>query len=556
MVLNPNWLLEQLWPLLALPALSALVWFPLARWTNRRLADNISLGLSWLAVIAWDWALWALARRPEDQRVAKWLLSARALDMQLGLTMDALSALLGTIVALIAAAGQSLLAATREKSAPVLLPAASVASALVLLAGHPLLLWAGWAALSLLAFAVLWRSPRLPAIIATSVLSDIALAFALLRMLAPQGQLELVARSLLLAVAARLVLLTLCAARERQGFASMINVLAIACIGLLPSALYLLLRHPALWRDLHFLGQVMHWGGLACLLLLAGRTVLARDMWPMLCSLILFEIFIVLALLPGGVAGLLLYQVVLLLIAIAGLVPLAWLAFGEHVSATTEETRLAIAGFLLLSATLFGCPFFGGYYGRTALLLRAWNGGERLFVGGVLLGTLLIAIRLWRASLDRWATAEPDAQDEGAAESLAVMWIPLVALTVLAIAGGLFASDIVRWGAPLALPGQESSGEVVSPLADPRGLVPALIMALGLLWAWRGQRRQARWRVNGELASQQAATVRLELTPTSEQSLGGRLTAWAREWNVAAIPPEVVAALACILLVILMLWLR
>ena len=526
----------------ALPLLALALWVAFYE-ARPRLALGLAVGL--MTVLLGLWA-WFAATTPTDDGLC-WSCRMMLFESPLAMRVDPLSALLGLTLT-----GMALLAVVfwwandcGEQTALLLWSLASMQ--LVLTADHPLLLWAGWTALPVALLIALRGSTVLPVAVASAALGNVALGFGLLRLQAFPDRGAPIAVALSLAVAGHLGLYTLFSERSGRQTARAGHVLALGLLGMLPSALYLLLRFWPYWVGDGMVGTVFQWAAVAAMWVALLRAALDDRALSILSGWWMIEALLLMALLPHGDPGLIAYQAVTLILSGGAALWSLWMLGGA-----VQADRAGAAIVSALSAGLFflvelGVPWSAGFGGRVTILGQVAMDRGYLLLGLACLATFLVARLLSGQVLQMVRGGSTLQGNDAPLWKCWLAWLPPLAGLGAVIALSAGRRGLLAWlglGAPL--------WQIdLSPLGRALAWAPTLLLALGVLTAWSAERKRDRWRVDGSAQSTRAArSLRSRVDSDAWERLRHALMAL----DPTELPAEILACIVCLILVIVMLW--
>jgi len=529
------------------PLLTVLPLLALALWVlGYKARPRLALWLV-LACLAVQLALWVgVAATMQSKDGIGWSCGLVLFECSLGMRVDPLSVALGITVTGMALLAVMFWAANGcgEQNALLLWSLASMQ--LVLAADHPLLLWAGWTALPVALLIALRGSTVLPVAVACAGLGNVALVFGLLRMQAFPGRGAPIAVALSLAVAAHLGLYALFADRSGRQTARAGHVLALGLLGMLPSALHLLLRYWPYWSGEGMVGTAFQWVAVAAMVVALLRSALDNRSLSMLSGWWMIETLLLMALLPHGDPGLIAFQAVVVVVSGgAALWSLCLLGEAVHADRAVSANASALVAGLLFLAEL-GVPWSAGFGGRVTILGQVALDRGYLLLSLACLATFLMARLLARQVLGMLRGGNALQGNDALTGSNPVAWIPPLAALAAVVALSALRRSLVSWlglGAPL--------WQIdLSPLGRALAWVPTLLLALGVLTAWSGERKRDRWRVDGAARERIRPGRGLRVDSGAWERLQQALVAV----DPTALPGEVLACIVCLMVLIVMLW--
>ena len=526
----------------ALPLLALALWVFMYK-ARPRLALGLVLGLMAVLFILW---VWLAATVPTGDGIG-WSCRMMLFESPLAMRVDPLSALLGLTLS-----GMALLAVVfwsangcGEQTALLLWSLASLQ--LVLTADHPLLLWTGWTALPVALLIALRGSTVLALGVASAALGNVALVFGLLRLQALADRGAPIAVALSLAVAGHLGLYALFAEWFGRQTARAGHVLALGLLGMLPSALYLLLRYWPYWGGEAMVATVFQWAAVAAMWVALLRAALDNRALSILSGWWVIELLLLMSLLPHGDPGLIAYQVVALILSGGAALWSLWM-LGSAVQADRAGAAIVsalVAGLLFLVE--LGVPWSAGYGGRVTILGQVALDRGYLLLGLVCLATFLVARLLAGQVLQMVRGGSTLQGNDVPIRNCWAAWLPPLVALAAVIGLGAGRRDLLTWlglGAPL--------WQIdLSPLGRALAWVPTLLLALGVLSAWSTERKRDRWRVDG---SAQTTRVTLAMRPRVDSGAWERLRQALIALDPTALPNEILACIVCLIVVIVMLW--
>ena len=585
--------LRCMWVLPMMPLAGAVASALMTDRRGRRTGRWFAFLLSTLATVGWALAALALFGAPEANReyVLRLPLIWRleGLTLFLSCRLDVVSGVLGLGVAAASLLLQSFgLEGDGDSALALSTPVAHAAGWAFLLAGDYFSLFVAWIALSWTSYLALdgdadgWNP-----VVVLGTLSDGALGFAVLQVATICGSTDIavvsnwaanrsgkgnpvadvVAGALLFAVGARVIQVAVAGNGDRR--ASLAARAQMSGMTLLPGVLYLLLRAQGLLLKAPFVLSGAYWLGVVGVVVFPLLMVFQRGLGRAVLFGVLAEGSLSVAALRLGTPTVLAYRVGLqglvatgLFLCIGIIRLLAREAGGTWDLSKSHHRDLpfALSAFVLVALTQSGLPPLAGHRAKGALLAHSYHTGHWALCAVGIMSIALMSFYVARMVLSAGRSAGFHGAADEAPSPPAHMWAPVALMVGLLAFAGFAAEDVQRWVA-LAL-SMRGAPECVSPGPTTPWLPWAQGFAVlaGALWAWRGHRRGARWRIRGTVFSDRRAPA--ARSPASLEQAGAWCSLrddWSRarerlRGRLTVLPPEIVAALSlCALLLFLLL---